>query len=250
MTAAARVLVVDDEEPLRRLTSTYLSREGFEVAEAADGLSAIETARAFEPNLMVLDLGLPGVDGYEVCRQVRTFSQCYILMLTARSEEVDILLGLSLGADDYMTKPFSPRELVARIKARLRRTADAPGAGGPLGAQGASAAGQAPAAEATAVLQFGALSIDPEAREVELDGEPVDLTRTEFDLLLTLAERPRRAFTRRQLVESVWGEAYGRDEHLVDPHVVNLRRKLGDDASTGRYVRTVRGVGYRMGDGS
>jgi DNA-binding response OmpR family regulator len=170
------------------------------------------------------------MDGVEVCRQVRTFSDAYVVILTARSDEVDTLIGLSVGADDYMTKPFSPRELMARVQAMLRRPRQSDGGG-------------------KTVRTFGALSIDPVGRDVWLDGEPVALTRTEFDLLAALAERPRMAFSRRQLIDHVWGETWVGDEHLVDVHIGHLRRKLGDDAAEGRFVRTVRGVGYRMGAG-
>jgi DNA-binding response OmpR family regulator len=178
----------------------------------------------------VLDLGLPGMDGVEVCRQVRTFSDAYVVILTARSDEVDTLVGLSVGADDYMTKPFSPRELMARVQAMLRRPRQPDGGG-------------------ETARTFGALSVDSVGRDVWLDGEPVALTRTEFDLLAALAGRPRMAFSRRQLIDHVWGETWVGDEHLVDVHIGHLRRKLGDDAAEGRFVRTVRGVGYRMGTG-
>lgn len=221
-----RALVVDDEAPLRQLVSGYLEKEGFEVHTAADGQAAVEQARELGPDVIILDLMMPRLDGIEACRQIRTFSDAYVVMLTARTEEVDTLIGLSVGADDYLTKPFSPRELVARVKAMLRR---------PRG----------PAEAGTRL--FGRLEIDPEAREVRLDGTLVDLTRTEFDLLDALSGEPRVAFTRARLLERVWGEWYG-DEHVVDVHVGNLRRKLGDDATKPRYVRTVRGVGYRMGE--
>jgi DNA-binding response OmpR family regulator len=164
---------------------------------------------------------------------VRTFSDAYAVMLTARSDEVDTLIGLSVGADDYMTKPFSPRELTARIQAMLRRPR---GAGRPTDVP-------------PDLREFGSLSIDPTARDVWLAGEPVALTRTEFDLLAALSERPRMAFSRRQLIDTVWGPSWVGDEHLVDVHIGHLRRKLRDDAVEGRFVRTVRGVGYRMGPG-
>lgn len=230
---APRVLVVDDEEPLTRLVGSYLEREGFEVVLAFDGSSGIDQARSADPDIVVLDLGLPGVDGLEVCRVVRTFSDCYVIMLTARTDEVDKLVGLSVGADDYMTKPFSPRELVARVHVMLRR---------PRVRHERSSTAEPP-------LRFGALSIDREAREVQLDGAPVDLTRTEFNLLATLASRSRMAFGRRQLIDAVWGQTWVGDEHLVDVHVGHLRRKLGDEAGDPRYILTVRGVGYRMGPG-
>jgi DNA-binding response OmpR family regulator len=185
-----------------------------------------------DPDVVVLDLGLPSLDGVEVCRQLRTFSDAYVVMLTARTDEVDTLIGLSVGADDYVTKPFSPRELMARIQAMLRRPRAL--AGGP---------------GAPATRTFGALVVDPEGRDVWVHGEPVALTRTEFDLLEALSARPRMAFSREQLIETVWGASWVGDEHLVDVHIGHLRRKLGDDPAEGRYVRTVRGVGYRMGSG-
>jgi len=229
-----RVLVVDDERALADLLRSYLTRDGFDVTTARDGQDAIDQARQVDPDVMVLDLGLPVVDGVEVCRVVRTFSDCYIVMLTARTEEIDKLIGLSVGADDYLTKPFSPRELLARIHAMLRRPR-------------ATTIGQ-PATEAPPRV-FGALSIDVAGREVHLDGEVVALTRTEFDVLAALSARPGMAFSRRQLIDAVWDQAWVGDEHLVDVHVGHLRQKLGDDPSTPHYVRTVRGVGYRMGEG-
>jgi DNA-binding response OmpR family regulator len=232
---ARRVLVVDDEQPLAALVSKYLQRAGFEVTVAFDGVTAVDHARAADPDVIVLDLGLPGQDGLEVCRQVRTFSDCYVLMLTARSEAVDKLIGLSVGADDYLTKPFSPRELVARVQVLLRRPRRSAAAPGP--------------AEEAPRLEFGSLSVDVIGREVHLSGQELDLTRTEFDVLAALANRPRTAFTRRQLIETVWGQSWVGDEHLVDVHIGHLRRKLGDDAGSPRFIRTVRGIGYRMGDG-
>ncbi|MEE6295228.1 response regulator transcription factor [Georgenia wangjunii] len=225
-----RVLVVDDEAPLAHLITSYLEGHGFEVQVTGDGRDAIQRAREWCPGVIVLDLGLPGADGMEVCRAVRAFSDCYIIMLTARVAEVDKLIGLSVGADDYVTKPFSPRELVARVRAMLRRPRE----------------GSAPHG---AGLSFGALWIDLMGREVFMDGEPVALTRTEFDVLTALANRPSMAFSRRQLIETVWGPGWVGDEHLVDVHVGHLRRKLGDSASAPKFIRTVRGVGYRMGSG-
>jgi DNA-binding response OmpR family regulator len=206
-----RAMVVEDESELATLIGNYLERDGFEVTIANDGQQAVTSARQVDPDVVVLDLGLPSLDGIEVCRQVRTFSDAYVVMLTARSDEVDTLIGLSVGADDYMTKPFSPRELTARIQAMLRRP---------------RAAGR-PADVPNDVRAFG----------------------SEFDLLAALSERPRMAFSRRQLIDTVWGPTWVGDEHLVDVHVGHLRRKLGDDAVEGRFVRTVRGVGYRMGSG-
>ena len=229
MTAGAptrpRALVVDDEPPLVELVRSYLEREGFEVADAHDGETAVELARRFEPQVIVLDLMLPGMDGLEVCRRIRSFSDAYIVMLTARTEELDKIVGLSTGADDYITKPFSPRELVARVRAMLRRPRD-----------------ETPGAEV--VRRVGDVQIDPAAREVTVQGEPVALTRLEFDLLETLAAQPRVVFTRRQLLDRIWGEDWFGDEHVVDVHVAKLRRKLGHG---GDIVMTVRGVGFRIG---
>jgi DNA-binding response OmpR family regulator len=228
-----RALVVDDEEHLARLVADYLTREGFAAQVALDGEHALEFARAGHPDVVILDLMLPGIDGVEVCRELRTFTDAYVIMLTARAEEVDKLIGLAVGADDYLTKPFSPRELVARVKAMLRRPR-----------------GPHPADTDTPVRQFGDLAIDPAAREVSVAGAPVELTRLEFDLLEVLSARPRVAFSRRQLVERVWDQDWFGDDHIVDVHIVRLRRKLGDDAAHPRYVLTVRGVGYRMGPGA
>jgi len=226
-----QVLVVDDEQDLARLVADYLTRDGFAVALAFDGPSAVQAARDEPPDVVVLDLGLPGLDGVEVCRQFRTFTDCYVIMLTARTDEVDKLIGLAVGADDYMTKPFSPRELLARVHVLQRR------------------ARMRPTEEETGRLQFGPLAVDVAAREAHLGGRPVELTRTEFDVLVALATRPKVVFTRRQLIDTVWGEGWVGDEHLVDVHIAHLRRKLDDDPNEGRFVRTVRGVGYRMGVG-
>ena len=228
-----RALVVEDETKLAGLLGSYLERDGFDVAVVHDGLEAVATARAVDPDVVVLDLGLPNLDGVEVCRQLRTFSDAYVVMLTARSEEVDTLIGLSVGADDYMTKPFSPRVLMARVQAMMRRPRQP----------------EKPTDALEGARTFGALVIDPLGRDVWLDGEPLSLTRTEFDLLAALAERPRMAFSRRQLIEAVWGPTWVGDEHLVDVHIGHVRRKLDDDATQGRFIRTVRGVGYRMGSG-
>lgn len=228
---APSVLVVDDEPVLSGTVKNYLERAGMSAQTCADGLAALDLVRATAPDVVVLDLGLPGMDGVEVCRQLRTFSDCYVLMLTARADEVDKLIGLSVGADDYMTKPFSPRELVARIQVLLRR----PRTGG--------------SSTASVVHRIGALTLDPSSRRVELEGAPVELTRTEFDLLEALAQHPGRVLNRRQLTDAVWGEDWVGDDHLVDVHIAHLRKKLGDDPSQPRFVQTVRGVGYRMGRG-
>ncbi|MDX5317960.1 MAG: response regulator transcription factor [Actinomycetes bacterium] len=229
MTALPRVLIVDDEAPLAQVLASSFERDGGPVATIGDGAAAVDKVRTWDPGVLVLDLGLPGLDGLEVCRMVRPFSDCYIIMLTARADEVHKLVGLSAGADDYMTKPFSPRELLARVRAMLRRPRHSP---------------------LPELTSFGALTMDAAAREVQVDGQPVDLTRTEFDVLAALAARPRSALSRRTLIDAVWGEGWVGDEHLVDVHVAHLRRKLGDDPSSPRFVLTVRGVGYRMGPGS
>ena len=223
------VLVVDDEIALAGVVAGYLEREGFTVVQAHDGPSAVALARSSLPDLIVLYVMLPGFDGVEVCRQVRQFTDAYIIMLTARDEEVDKVVGLSVGADDYLVKPFSPRELIARVRAMLRRPRAVPAS--------------------PSVTTLGSLVVDEESRTVTVAGAPVELTRTEFDLLATMSARPRLAFSRRQLIDAVWGVDWYGDEHLVDVHVGHLRRKLGDDASEARYVRTVRGVGYGMGPG-
>ncbi|WP_217493856.1 response regulator transcription factor [Humibacillus sp. DSM 29435] len=234
--SAVRAMVVEDEVALAGVLGSYLEREGFEVHLRHDGQAAIASARDVDPDIVVLDLGLPGLDGIEVCRQLRTFSDAYVVMLTARDDEVDKLIGLSVGADDYMTKPFSPRELVARVHALLRR----PRHPQPLGTT---------PDDGPVLRGFGPLSVDPLGRDVWLHGEPVSLTRTEFDLLAALSEHPKMAFSRRQLIDQVWGPSWIGDEHLVDVHIGHLRRKLNDEAATSKFVRTVRGIGYRMGTG-
>jgi DNA-binding response OmpR family regulator len=229
-----RALVVDDEVALAGIVASYLEREHFDVSVAHDGHDALSLAREIDPDVVVLDLALPGIDGLEVCRQLRTISDAYVVMLTARDAEVDTIVGLSVGADDYVTKPFSPRELVARIHAMLRRPRTA--SAGPVD-------GQPP------VREFGGLRIDVAGREVFVDGEPIMLTRTEFDVLSALSGRPGVVFSRRQLLEAVWAEKWVGNEQLVDVHIGHLRRKLRDDPARPRYVITVRGVGYRMGTG-
>ncbi len=224
-----RALVVDDEEPIASLIASYLEQERFAVTIVGDGLEAVAAAEREAPDVIVLDLMLPGLDGVEACRRIRRFSDAYIVMLTAKTEEIDTLIGLSVGADDYLTKPFSPRELVARIQAMLRRPRATPQA--------------APQPS----LRVGDLAIDRDAHEATLAGAPVRLTPLEYDLLLTLAEAPHVAFSRRQLIDRIWGPAWIGDEHVVDVHVANLRRKLGDDSAQPRFVRTIRGVGYRIG---
>jgi DNA-binding response OmpR family regulator len=228
---ATTVLVVDDEPPLRDLVRGYLEREGFQVITAGDGPGALDLARRHSPTVVVLDLMLPGLDGLEVCRRLRTFSDAYVIMLTARAEEIDRIVGLEVGADDYLTKPFSPRELIARIRAMLRRPR-----------AGSTGAAQAPVPTQT----FGDLVIDSARHEVTLAGRPIALTALEYTLLTTLAAHPGRVFTRAQLLEQIWGSDYFGDDHVVDVHIANLRKKLGEDPAAARYVETVRGAGYRF----
>ena len=233
-----RALVVDDEPSLVRAVVGYLERDGFDVQSASDGEHALRIARQDNPDVVVLDLMLPGIDGVEVCRVLRTFSDAYVIMLTARADEIDKLIGLAVGADDYLTKPFSPRELVARIRTMLRRPRAAGSAprGYPITDGGSE----------PAVRRFGALTVDPQAREIQLEAIEVPLTRTEFDILDTLSERPRQAFTRAQLIDRVWGADWFGDEHLVDIHIGNVRRKLDDDPQDPRYILTVRSIGYQL----
>jgi DNA-binding response OmpR family regulator len=227
---SSRVLVVEDAPEFVAMLVPLLEGEGYEVRTAADGLSAVEMASSFEPDVIVLDLTLPGKDGLDVCREVRAFSDAYVIMLTARTDEVDRVVGLEVGADDYVTKPFSPRELVARVRAMLRR----PRATAIAGAT-------------TDVRRFGTLEIDVTGREVTVDGQVAALTKIEFDLLATLSSRPEMVFSRELLREKVWGPDWFGDDHVVDVHIANLRRKI-DARGAGSFLRTVRGVGYRMED--
>jgi two-component system alkaline phosphatase synthesis response regulator PhoP len=222
----AKILVVDDEQSILDLVTAYLRREGYEVQTAVDGHGGLQAARAFKPDLIVLDIMLPGMDGLEVLAHLRRESDVYVIMLTARSEEIDKIVGLSVGADDYLTKPFSPRELVARVKAALRRLRDGVGP-----------------AEGT-ILSFSHLRIDPGQRKVWVDGDPVDLTPIEFDLLKALAEHRGRVLSREQLLQQVWGYDFYGEERVVDVHIGHIRQKLGDE----RFIVTVRGVGYRFED--
>ncbi len=220
--------MADDEPHIRDVLRGYLEAEGFEVVQAADGNEALRVVREHHPDLVVLDVTMPGLDGVEVLRQLRTESDVYVIMLTARTEEVDKLVGLAVGADDYITKPFSPRELVARVKAVLRR------------GRGTTIA--APEEQ----LVFKGLSIDLPRRALTRDGVPVELSALEFDLLVALAQAPGRVLTRRQLLEQVWGWDFFGDERVVDVHIRSIRRALGDPADAPQLVGTVRGVGYRF----
>jgi DNA-binding response OmpR family regulator len=223
---STKILVVDDEPKIRRIITSYLAEEGFDIAEASDGETALELI-AGNPDLVILDLGLPGIDGIEVLRQLRTRSDVPVMLVTARAEETDRLIGLSVGADDYVTKPFSPRELVLRVKAILRRTSSASTA-------------------SEDVMQFDALTVDLGAHVVTVDGREPDLTALEFDLLVALASEPGRVLTRQQLIDHVWGWDFFGDERVVDVHIRNLRSKLGDDPTDPRFIATVRGVGYKF----
>lgn len=230
-----RVLVVDDEPAQVEIVRSYLEAEKYEVLFASDGPAALETARTHHPDLVVLDVMLPGLDGIEVCRQLRQFSDAYVIMLTARSEEIDKIIGLSVGADDYLTKPFSPRELVARVKAMLRRPRSS----------GLSFAQSFGTPDTPPPIVTGELRIDMASHEVLWRDAPLNLTPREYDLLVAMASRPGRLFTRDQLLQQVWGGDYY-DDHVVDSQVVNLRRKLEDDPANPRYIETVRGAGYRF----
>jgi two-component system alkaline phosphatase synthesis response regulator PhoP len=222
------ILVVDDEPKIVKLARDYLEKAGYRVLDARDGTSALAAARHERPDLVVLDLNLPGTDGLDVCRALRRESDVPIIMLTARVDEADRLIGLELGADDYITKPFSPRELVARVRAVLRRV------GGGVREPG--------------TVRAGDVEIDLKGHRVTRGGEAIDLTPTEFTLLAVLAGHPGQAFSRERLMERVYGVAYAGGERSVDAHVKNLRRKLEPDPSAPRYVETVYGVGYRFND--
>jgi DNA-binding response OmpR family regulator len=223
------ILVVDDERRIVDVARDYLEHAGFEVVTAGDGRSALESAKARMPDLVVLDLGLPGMDGLDVARELRRDSDVPIVMLTARDDELDRVLGLELGADDYVTKPFSPRELVARVRAVLRRGERRPTA-------------------ADERMHVGAVTIDPARMQVSVGEQAVELTPTEFQLVATLAGQPGRIFTRSQLLDAIHGVAFESYERAIDTHVKNLRRKLEPDPRNPRYVLTVYGVGYRFAD--
>ena len=224
---APKILLIDDEPAIHTVVTAYLKAEGYEARSALDGPGGLKAARAFNPDLIVLDVMLPGMDGIELLANLRRESNVYVIMLTARSEETDKIVGLSVGADDYLTKPFSPRELVARIKAGLRRVQSAPTPPG-----------------ASAALVFARLRIEPSARRVWVDEQPVELTAVEFDLLLTLARHAGLVLSREQLLEQAWGYDFFGDARVVDVHIGHIRQKLGDRP----FIETVRGVGYRFAD--
>lgn len=222
-----RVLVVDDEPHIRTVLRSYLEADGFSVVEAGDGDAALAAFRRDRIDLVLLDVMLPGIDGIEVLRRLRTFSEAFVILVTARTEEVDKLIGLGVGADDYVTKPFSPREVTARVKAVLRRGRVAQGVD-------------------DSRLRFEGLVIDSAAREVEVNGAPAALSSLEFDLLAALAAMPGRVFSRAQLLQQVWGYDFYGDERVVDVHIRSLRARLGDDAADPHLIATVRGVGYKF----
>lgn len=221
----AKILVIDDEENIRDLVCAYLEKENYKVKQAADGVEGLALARSFAPDLIVLDIMLPGMDGLSLLTELRKTSDVYVIMLTAKTEEVDKVVGLSIGADDYLTKPFSPRELVARIKAALRRIQSK----------------RSPQQAAT-MYEFDHLRVDPAGYQVWVDGEPVELTTIEFNLLLTLIEHSGIVLSREQLLERVWGTNYYGETRVVDVHIGNLRKKLDRPD----MIVTVRGIGYRF----
>jgi DNA-binding response OmpR family regulator len=218
-------LVIDDEPNVREIVQAYLEREGFEVQTASTGTMGLQYISDLEPQLIVLDVMLPGIDGIEILKRIRPLNRTPVLLLTARGEELDRVLGLELGADDYLTKPFSPRELVARVKAILRRT------------------GLETSSE---MVRHGDLKLDPNTRQVHVANTEIVLSTLEFDLLRALMAQPMRVFSRNELINAVWGHDFPGVDRVVDVHISSLRRKLGDDAERPRYLSTVRGVGYRM----
>jgi two-component system, OmpR family, alkaline phosphatase synthesis response regulator PhoP len=222
-----KILVIDDEPSITNLVGAYLKPEGYEVLTAADGNAGLKAAQTFKPDLIILDLMLPGIDGIELLTRLRRESDVYVIMLTAKTEETDKVIGLSVGADDYVTKPFSPRELVARVKAALRRLKTGAGTG----------------AERS-VLSFKHVHIDAGAHTVSVDNMPVELTSIEFDLLYALAENHGRVLSREQLLEKIWGGEYFGEMRVVDVHLGHVRQKLGNES----WITTVRGVGYRFED--
>lgn len=228
--AECTILIVDDEPNILEVVSAYLRRELYQVITASDGEDALKQMAAHSPDLVVLDVMLPRLDGLEVCRKIRATSDTPIIMLTARGDETDKLVGLGMGADDYLTKPFSPRELVARIKAVLRRAA-------PHGQ---------PQPGADSLIKFTGLKINPRTRVVETEAGPVELTAKEFDLLLFLASHPQEVFTRTQLLDQVWDYSYYGDTSTVTVHVRRLREKIEADPMRPRFIKTVWGVGYKF----
>jgi two-component system alkaline phosphatase synthesis response regulator PhoP len=224
--AAAKILIIDDEPSIHNVITAYLRAEGFEYQSAKDGPSGLVAVDSFKPDVVVLDVMLPGIDGIEVLTRLRRDSSVYVILLTARTEEIDKIVGLSVGADDYVTKPFSPRELIARIKSALRRIQ---GADQPLGNK---------------VLKFAHVRIDPSERRAWVNEKQIDLTAIEFDLLIVLAQNHGKVLSREQLLENAWGYEYFGDTRVVDVHVGHLRQKLGSE----NVIETIRGIGYRFED--
>jgi two-component system alkaline phosphatase synthesis response regulator PhoP len=225
---ARTILIADDNPKIVEVLSAYLVTEGFDVVTAADGTAALEAVQRRVPDLALLDVMMPGVDGIELTKRLQRDYGLPVILVTARTEEIDRLIGLEIGADDYISKPFSPREVVARVKAVLRRV------------DGSRSAGS------EGVLRVGGLNVDTEGRRVTVDGSVVELTRTEFDILAALAAHPGRVYTRMQLMETAQGDAFEGYERTIDAHVKNLRRKIGDDPRSPRFVQTVFGVGYKL----
>ena len=228
---ADRILIIDDEPSVHDVARAYLERDWYEVLSAIGGREGLALAQALEPRLVLLDLMLPDLSGEQVCAELRRESDVAIVMLTAKSQEDDRIRGLDLGADDYLVKPFSPRELVARVRALLRRTGE-----------------RRAASDQTLRFDGGRLCLDPERHQAVVDGQPVELTPSEFKLLLALARSPGRVFSRFELINRVQGHDYDGYERTIDAHVKNLRRKIEPDAARPRWVQTVHGVGYRLAE--
>ncbi|MHB8136294.1 MAG: response regulator transcription factor [Anaerolineaceae bacterium] len=225
--ATAKILIIDDEPSIHTVITAYLKAEGYEFSSAMDGQTGLQTARTFKPDVIILDIMLPGMDGVEVLTNLRRESNVYVIMLTARAEETDKIIGLSVGADDYLTKPFSPRELIARIKAVLRRLQNTSNM-----------------ADSNSSIEFSHIHIDTSERRVWVDEQLTELTAVEFDLLVALAQHQGMVLTREQLLEKAWGYDYFGDTRVVDVHIGHVRQKLGED----RFIETIRGVGYRFED--
>jgi two-component system, OmpR family, response regulator ResD len=235
-----KILIIEDENTIAQVLRLYLEQAGYQVLTASDGVTGLELHAREHPDLLILDLMLPTLDGMEVCRRIRSWANTPILMLTARQGEEDRIAGLDMGADDYLVKPFSPREVVSRVKAILRRTSGAVPAGA------SESAGGNEVENTHDILRFENLSINIPARRVEVGGQDVTLTAKEFDLLMTLASSPDRVFTREVLLDQVWGYSYLGDGRTVDVHVGTLRKKLEAASSEVRYIQTVWGVGYKF----
>jgi DNA-binding response OmpR family regulator len=252
----ARVaLIIEDDADVRQLLVMTLGMNGFTTIEAENGRQGVALVREHRPDLVTLDLNLPDIDGVEVCRQIRPLTDAYVVMITARQDEIDRLIGLEIGADDFVVKPFSPREVGARVNAMFRRPRTTGQGGSQLPGTEDTEAPQsgavatavaAPPAVTDNLLTHGPITIDAEGRIAMLDGVELPLTRIEFDLLATLVSGPRRVWQRETLLSRIWGDGWVNDQHLVEVHIRNLRKKLGEDTKAPRFIRTVRGVGYRM----